>query len=133
MDPTNRGSEAFHDDEQSSTGGPRKRRTPREPERADTTPGGQGPVRVVQLVSGDYLLTVNPVDGSEIEPCPPGSLPARPERHGPEARAELRRAARHAATGVYWIIPPDGSGSLTDPERLLGMIDALCGRETVAR
>ncbi|MFG2180409.1 ATP-binding protein [Streptomyces abikoensis] len=93
MDPTNRGSEAFHDDEQSSTGGPRKRRTPREPERADITPGGQGPVRVVQLVSGDYLLTVNPVDGSEIEPCPPGSLPARPERHGPEQRAELRRAA----------------------------------------
>ncbi|MEU3351671.1 ATP-binding protein [Streptomyces sp. NPDC037389] len=93
MDPTNRGSEAFHDDEQSSAGGPRKRRPPREPAQADTAPGGQGPVRVVQLVSGEYLLTVNPVDGSEIEPCPPGSLPARPERHGAEQRAELRRAA----------------------------------------
>ncbi|MFF4157471.1 ATP-binding protein [Streptomyces sp. NPDC001678] len=93
MDPTNRGSEAFHDDEQSSAGVPRKRRPPREPAQADAAPGGQGPVRVVRLVSGDYLLTVNPVDGSEIEPCPPGSLPARPERHGPEQRAELRRAA----------------------------------------
>ncbi|GAA1092435.1 hypothetical protein GCM10009577_12930 [Streptomyces javensis] len=39
------------------------------------------------------MLTVNPVDGSEIEPCPPGERPARPERHGPDERAELRRAA----------------------------------------
>lgn len=51
------------------------------------------PVRTVQLVSGDYLLTINPVDGSEIEPCPPGGRPAFPERRGPDERAELRRAA----------------------------------------
>ncbi|MET8178981.1 ATP-binding protein [Streptomyces sp. NPDC005336] len=52
-----------------------------------------GPARTARIVSGDHLLTVNPVDGSEIEPCPPGERPARPDRHGPEERAELRRAA----------------------------------------
>ncbi|MEV5506136.1 AAA family ATPase [Streptomyces orinoci] len=54
---------------------------------------GPAQARVVRLVAGDYLLTVNPVDGSEIEPCPPGELPARPERHDAAERAELRRAA----------------------------------------
>ncbi|GAA2721850.1 ATP-binding protein [Streptomyces luteosporeus] len=97
MDPTNRGSEEFHDAEHAPAhlqdDAAPKRRSPRDGAPAPDVPGGQGPVRVVQLVAGDYLLTVNPVDGSEIEPCPPGSLPARPERHGPEQRAELRRAA----------------------------------------
>ncbi|MEU1313480.1 ATP-binding protein [Streptomyces cinnamoneus] len=94
MDPTNRGSGEFHDDEHTPAEDGGTRRPPREPAPGpEAGPGGQGPVRVVQLVSGDYLLTVNPVDGSEIEPCPPGALPGRPERHGPEQRAELRRAA----------------------------------------
>ncbi|WP_197359464.1 hypothetical protein, partial [Streptomyces clavuligerus] len=31
------------------------------------------PVRTARLVSGDFLLTVNPVDGSEIELRPPGT------------------------------------------------------------
>ncbi|GHG56500.1 ATP-binding protein [Streptomyces griseocarneus] len=93
MDPTNRGSEEFHDDERTpdETGAPQ--RPPREAAATPEAPAAQGPVRVVQLVTGDYLLTVNPVDGSEIEPCPPGALPARPERHGPERRDGLRRAA----------------------------------------
>ncbi|OPF80547.1 AAA family ATPase [Streptomyces antioxidans] len=51
------------------------------------------PARTARIVAGEYLLTVNPVDGSEIEPCPPGERRARPERHGPDERAELRRAA----------------------------------------
>ncbi|NUL07045.1 ATP-binding protein [Streptomyces lunaelactis] len=50
--------------------------------------------RTVQLVSGDFLLTVNPVDGSEIEPCPPGERPAPPARHSAEERTELLRAAQ---------------------------------------
>ncbi|MEU5049444.1 ATP-binding protein [Streptomyces sp. NPDC021096] len=95
MDPTNRGSEEFHDDERTPAEDGGTRRPPRDAVPApEASGGGQGPVRVVQLVSGDYLLTVNPLDGSEIEPCPPGALPARPERHGPEQRAELRRAAQ---------------------------------------
>ncbi|WP_326596499.1 ATP-binding protein [Streptomyces sp. NBC_01803] len=39
-----------------------------------------GPARAVELVAGDFLLTVNPVDGSEIESCPPGRRPITPRR-----------------------------------------------------
>ncbi|MFD3725642.1 ATP-binding protein [Streptomyces sp. NPDC058671] len=49
--------------------------------------------RVVRLVSGDLLVTVNPVDGSEVEPCPPGQEPASPRPRTPEERAEAARAA----------------------------------------
>ncbi|MDB1087643.1 ATP-binding protein [Streptomyces sp. ACA25] len=41
---------------------------------------GSGPERTAQIVAGDFLLTVNPVDGSEIEPCPPGRRPISPRR-----------------------------------------------------
>ncbi|MEK8144881.1 ATP-binding protein [Streptomyces sp. M10(2022)] len=47
--------------------------------------------RTVQLVSGDLLLTVNPVDGSEIEACPPGAQPATPVRHTAVERASRER------------------------------------------
>src|SRR5690606_15852016 len=50
--------------------------------------------RTVQLVSGDFLLTVNPVDGSEIEPCPPAERPGRPVKLDAAGRAETERAAR---------------------------------------
>ncbi|MFD5033538.1 ATP-binding protein [Streptomyces sp. NPDC058405] len=52
------------------------------------------PVRTVQLISGDFLLTVNPVDGSEIELCPPGRQPAAPARRDAKERADLQRAGR---------------------------------------
>ncbi|MFF5564752.1 ATP-binding protein [Streptomyces sp. NPDC012623] len=52
------------------------------------------PVRTVQLISGDLLLTVNPVDGSEIEHCPPGHRTAAPARRTAEERAALQRAGR---------------------------------------
>ncbi|MFI7098100.1 ATP-binding protein [Streptomyces sp. NPDC050161] len=55
--------------------------------------GPDEPVRVVRLISGSYLVTVNPLDGSEIEPCPPGELPAAPGKLGPEERADVVRAA----------------------------------------
>ncbi|MFE5738956.1 ATP-binding protein [Streptomyces celluloflavus] len=64
----------------------------------DPQTGTGGLARVVQLVSGSYLVTVNPVDGSEIEPCPPGEHPAAPGRLGPSERA--------AATPV----PPEAPG-----------------------
>ncbi|WP_439900822.1 hypothetical protein [Streptomyces somaliensis] len=54
---------------------------------------GRTPVRTARLVAGDFLLTVNPVDGSEIEPCPPGRQPEPPVRHTPEQRADRDRAA----------------------------------------
>ncbi|MCB5910873.1 ATP-binding protein [Streptomyces pinistramenti] len=55
--------------------------------------GPDEPVRVVRLISGSYLVTVNPLDGSEIEPCPPGERPADPGKLGPEERADVTRAA----------------------------------------
>ncbi|MFH8571468.1 ATP-binding protein [Streptomyces sp. NPDC017993] len=54
--------------------------------------GSDGPVRVVRLVSGNYLVTVNPVDGSEIEPCPPGERPATPGKLTAKERAAAARA-----------------------------------------
>ncbi|KNB50428.1 ATP-binding protein [Streptomyces caatingaensis] len=79
MDPTNREPEAPRTDADASA--------------EDAAAREPGPVRVVQLVAGDYLLTVNPVDGSEIEPCPPGRLPAPAERHDAAGRADRDRAA----------------------------------------
>ncbi|MFI9259940.1 ATP-binding protein [Streptomyces sioyaensis] len=55
--------------------------------------GSRGTARVVRLVSGPYLVTVNPVDGSEIEPCPPGEVPAAPGKLDQEERAAAARAA----------------------------------------
>ncbi|MGW5678627.1 ATP-binding protein [Streptomyces sp. NPDC003860] len=82
-------------------------RTPRE----STGPGrtsGEGPApaltpapaRTTPVVAGDFLLTVNPVDGSEIEPCPPGGAPhgqgwtPPPRRRTPAERAAQERAAQ---------------------------------------
>ncbi|GAA0406723.1 ATP-binding protein [Streptomyces luteireticuli] len=91
MDPTNREPEA-------------PRRDADAPDSASVSgeDAARGPVpaRVVQLVAGDYLLTVNPVDGSEIEPCPPGRLPAPAERRATADRAERDRAA----------MPPEPAG-----------------------
>ncbi|HEY9441321.1 MAG TPA: ATP-binding protein, partial [Streptomyces sp.] len=92
MDPTNRGPEEYgHDiDRFGETSGRRKSR--------ETGALGFGlqpqqQSRTVRLVSGDFLLTVNPVDGSEIEPCPPGEQPPAPVRHTADARADHERAA----------------------------------------
>ncbi|MER5734294.1 MULTISPECIES: ATP-binding protein [unclassified Streptomyces] len=60
------------------------------PERAAAAPAR---ARVTRIVSGGLLLTVNPVDGSEIEPCPPGEEPPAARRRTPEERAEAARAA----------------------------------------
>ncbi|MEW2630946.1 ATP-binding protein [Streptomyces sp. NPDC048389] len=69
---------------------------PARPPRDAITPAQSAPAprRTVQLVTGDFLLTVNPVDGSEIEPCPPGEQPGRPTRRSAVDRAELLRAAQ---------------------------------------
>ncbi|OON72018.1 ATP-binding protein [Streptomyces tsukubensis] len=70
---------------------PRPPRDPMTPDYGQQTPAL---ARTSQLVTGDFLLTVNPVDGSEVEHCPPGERPERPTRRGPAERAELRRAGR---------------------------------------
>ncbi|MCX5228707.1 ATP-binding protein [Streptomyces sp. NBC_00233] len=85
MDPINRGPEEYgHDGEGDDARQGRGTPAPAPaPARA----------RVVRLVSGDLLVTVNPVDGSEIEPCPPGHEPPAPRPRTAEERAEAARAA----------------------------------------
>ncbi|WP_372449208.1 ATP-binding protein [Streptomyces montanisoli] len=67
------------------------------------------PARTVELISGDFLVTVNPVDGSEIEPCAPGQRPGPPVRRDAHERAALRRAGRPS-------VPP---GPAAPPQPLL--------------
>ncbi|MDX6315342.1 MAG: hypothetical protein QOF44_4806, partial [Streptomyces sp.] len=75
---------------------PRAQRQPLVPPTADLAASagssgtGGGSARVVQLVAGDFLLTLNPVDGSEITTCPPEDRPV------PVRRAPQERAARQA-------------------------------------
>ncbi|MER6911736.1 ATP-binding protein [Streptomyces sp. NPDC000594] len=97
-------------------------RPPRDP--AAPAPGRPAPVRTVRLTVGDYLLTVNPIDGSEIERRPPGldGVPESTEtpRRTPAQRAAYERAAR----------PPVPAGPAAPRLPLLGRDDE---REHIAR
>lgn len=95
MDPMNRGPEEYGQESDrygTRGGGPGAARPPRDGSVPDLT---QAPARArtVQLVTGDFLVTVNPVDGSEIEHCPPGEHPDAPRRRTAEECADLARAA----------------------------------------
>lgn len=57
-------------------------------------PGDKGARRPVQVIAGELLVTVNPIDGSEVELCPPDRRPPFPVRRSAEERAERARAAR---------------------------------------
>ncbi|MFB8178251.1 ATP-binding protein [Streptomyces sp. NPDC055966] len=85
------------------------RRAPRESLTSDFGTSTPPPARTAQLVAGDLLLTVNPVDGSEIEPCPPAQRPAAPRKRTAAERAETERAAR----------PPAPAGPAQPPLALL--------------
>ncbi|MFJ5711070.1 ATP-binding protein [Streptomyces sp. NPDC093105] len=88
MDPIHRGpDESGHD---TAAEDARPAQPAALPERATATPAR---ARVTRIVSGGLLLTVNPVDGSEIEACPPGEEPPAARRRTPEERAEAARAA----------------------------------------
>lgn len=65
--------------------------------------------RVTRLVVGDYLLTVNPVDGSEVQLCPPSEQPPSPRRRTARERATLNRS----------VIRPGHVGRLTSPPPLV--------------
>ncbi|MGW1804627.1 ATP-binding protein [Streptomyces sp. NPDC002078] len=70
------------------------RRPPRESLTSDFGQSTPALARTAHVVAGDLLLTVNPVDGSEIEPCPPDRRPVRPRKRTAAERAEAERAAR---------------------------------------
>lgn len=62
---------------------------------APTAPAPAGPVaRIVTLTAGDFTLTVNPVDGSEIEPRRPGTGGSAPAKRDAAARSAREAAAR---------------------------------------
>ncbi|MEV0409762.1 ATP-binding protein [Streptomyces sp. NPDC050448] len=50
--------------------------------------------RIVTLTAGDFTLTVNPVDGSEIEPRRPGTGGSAPAKRDAAARSAREAAAR---------------------------------------
>ncbi|MEU0159839.1 ATP-binding protein [Streptomyces sp. NPDC006261] len=89
MDPTHQGPEEYG---QNANGSDGRRRPSRESNAADFGQPTPQQVRVVQVTVGDLLLTVNPVDGSEVEACPPGSEPTAPVRRTPAERADHERA-----------------------------------------
>ncbi|WP_030621238.1 tetratricopeptide repeat protein [Streptomyces sclerotialus] len=83
-----------------------------------------GPARTARLVTGDYLLTVNPVDGSEIEPTPPGEEPGTPQKQTPKERAERTRATS---------APPVPPGGLTHPVDQLPLLERQEETERLTR
>ncbi|WP_370414936.1 ATP-binding protein [Streptomyces fradiae] len=86
MDPINRGPEEYGH----AAEGEDVRPGPAAPAPVSTAPAR---VRTARLVSGGLLLTVNPLDGSEIEVCPPADQPQAPRRRTAPERAEAARAA----------------------------------------
>jgi hypothetical protein len=56
------------------------------------TPSG-GSARVRRVVAGGYLLTINPIDGTDVAVCPPAERPV-PVRRTPEERAAHIAAGR---------------------------------------
>ncbi|GAA1002834.1 ATP-binding protein [Streptomyces thermogriseus] len=120
MDPTTREPEDMGHDSDGQT--PRQR-PPRESLASDFTSQTPAPARTARIVTGEFLLTVNPVDGSEIEALPPGDVlplegpggerPGRPRKYTEEERAE-----REAAAG-----PPHPPGLPSIPQPLLGRQD----------
>ncbi|MEU8772939.1 ATP-binding protein [Streptomyces sp. NPDC048606] len=91
----------------------------------DRPPAAPGPLRMVTLTAGEFTLTVNPLDGSEIEPLRPGTERAadRPAKRDAAARAEREAlAGPPALPGAP--LPARPPRSRTDEEerlvRLLG-------------
>ncbi|QPP06525.1 ATP-binding protein [Streptomyces bathyalis] len=95
--------------------------------------------RPVKLVVGRQLLTLNPVDGSEVEPCPPTEIPGEPRRLTQRERSLYARkseaeAARSADPGGTHSGSPAAPGARAIPmlerdeerERLAGQL--ACGR-----
>ncbi|MFC9584088.1 ATP-binding protein [Streptomyces yangpuensis] len=88
------------------------------------SPAPAGPARVVALTAGDFTLTVNPVDGSEIEPLRPGTERGRPAKRDAAARAARDAAARPPALPG----PPISARPLLARDEELERLVRLLGR-----
>ncbi|MFD7918835.1 ATP-binding protein [Streptomyces sp. NPDC059740] len=85
---------------------------------------GTAPTRPVRLVAGSYLLTLNPIDGTEIEHCPPGEARPTVHRKPSAVRADAERAARTAITAGTGPSPLDQPlwEREEERERLVGLL-----------
>ncbi|WP_339152137.1 ATP-binding protein [Streptomyces sp. F41] len=92
MDPTHQGPEEYGQNADDSGRSDGRRRPSRESTAADFGQPAPQQARVVRLTAGDLLLTVNPVDGSEVEAVPPGAEAEPPVRRTPAERADHERA-----------------------------------------
>ncbi|MFF1546248.1 ATP-binding protein [Streptomyces sp. NPDC058291] len=111
MDPNTRGPEEHGHDSDGKAPRSRPSRDPLTPDFGQHQPAL---ARTVRLVVGEHLLTVNPVDGSEIERRPPGAQGTeQPVKRTSEQRAEAERAAR----------PPAPSGPARSARPLQGRQD----------
>ncbi|MFM9610141.1 ATP-binding protein [Streptomyces niveiscabiei] len=115
MDPNTREPEESGHDSRAQR--PRSSRDPLAP--GQHTPA---PARTVDVVAGEHLLTVNPVDGSEIELCPPTERPDTPVRRTAEARAEAERAARPPVPAGHVPAPPPLLGRQEEREQLVRLV-----------
>ncbi|SFF34803.1 hypothetical protein SAMN05216251_11233 [Actinacidiphila alni] len=68
-------------------------RAARDPLAADLGAPSGGNARVLRVTTSDFLLTVNPVDGTEVTLCPPADRPV-PRRRTREERAAHLAAGR---------------------------------------
>ncbi|MFD5265768.1 ATP-binding protein [Streptomyces sp. NPDC058335] len=107
MDPTHREPEEYGREADGHAPRPRPSRDPLTPDFGQHTPAL---ARTVRVVAGEHLLTVNPVDGSEIELSPPTERPGHPAKRTPEDRAEADHAAQ----------PPAPAGPAQPEHPLLG-------------
>ncbi|MEU1630247.1 ATP-binding protein [Streptomyces sp. NPDC020096] len=95
---------------------------PSEPVGSQSSAGkGPGTARVAQVVAGEYLLTVNPIDGSEVVLCPPDRIPAA-VRRTPEERAARDRAARPVASAGPPVPEPPLLERSEESERLVRLL-----------
>ncbi|GHH27211.1 ATP-binding protein [Streptomyces rubradiris] len=114
MDPINPGPEDH--------GQADRRRPSRDPLASDLAPAAPAPARMERLVCGDLQLTVNPVDGSEIEPCPPAERPGRATKRTAVERAEIELAARPPAPAGSAPAAPEVPERQEERERLARLL-----------
>ncbi|WP_186768159.1 ATP-binding protein [Streptomyces qinzhouensis] len=105
-------------------------RAPRDPAVESFAHPAPAPVRTTPVVAGDFLLTVNPLDGSEIVLRPPGGAPADQNWPAPPERRTAAERAAHERAGA----PPVPSGpalprpALAERDEVRERLTRLLGR-----
>ena len=84
---------------------PKVTRPARDPLAPDLTSGG-GPSRVERVVAADYVLTVNPIDGTEVALLPPEERRTPVRRTGEERTARMKAAKPAPPPGPPTPEPP---------------------------